>query len=74
MPADLPQWVIDARRSVGDRIRMRRMHLNWTQERLCEAADLPRNTLQRMEAGEEMKISNLLLVAEALRIRAKDLL
>jgi transcriptional regulator with XRE-family HTH domain len=74
VPADLPQWVIDARRGIGDRIRVRRMHLNWTQERLCEATGLPRNTLQRMEAGEEMKVSNLLLIAEALRMHAKDLL
>ncbi|WP_327335813.1 helix-turn-helix domain-containing protein [Streptomyces sp. NBC_01324] len=69
-----PQWVIEARQAVGDRIRVRRMELDWTQERLMDAAELSRNTLQRMEAGEEMKVSNLLRVADALRVHARDLL
>ncbi|MEU8623355.1 helix-turn-helix transcriptional regulator [Streptomyces sp. NPDC048669] len=69
-----PQWVIDARRAVGDRVRLRRMDLGWTQERLMEAAGLSRNTLQRMEAGQEMKVSHLLRAAEALRVHVRDLL
>ncbi|MFD5875733.1 helix-turn-helix domain-containing protein [Streptomyces sp. NPDC060322] len=74
MPPEHPAWVIDARRAVGDRIRVRRMELNWTQERLFEEAGLTRNTLQRMEAGEEMKISHLLRVASALRVHVSYLL
>lgn len=74
MPPDHPAWVIDARRAIGDRIRLRRIYLGWTQQRLWETADLNRNTLQRMEAGEEMKISHLLRVAEALRVHVRDLL
>lgn len=69
-----PDWVAAARRDVGDRIRIRRIHLGWTQERLCEDSGLPRNTLQRMEAGEEMKLSHLLRLAKALRVHVKDLL
>ncbi|MFE9432823.1 MULTISPECIES: helix-turn-helix domain-containing protein [unclassified Streptomyces] len=74
MPSEHPQWVIEARRGIGDRIRLRRIDLGWTQQRLWETADMTRNTLQRMEAGEEMKVSHLLRVAEALRVHVRDLL
>ncbi|MFD7109219.1 helix-turn-helix domain-containing protein [Streptomyces microflavus] len=50
------------------------MHLDMTQERLAEAAEIDRSTLQRIEYGEEAKISHLLLIAKALRIHARDLL
>lgn len=75
MPAsDHPQWILDARRAVGDRIRLRRLHQNMTQESLAYAAELDRSTIQRMEAGAEMKLSHLLLVAHALRVHVTDLL
>ncbi|MEU9218968.1 helix-turn-helix transcriptional regulator [Streptomyces sp. NPDC048376] len=74
MPADQPQWILDARRAVGDRIRVRRLHLNMTQPMLAEASRLDRSTIQRMEAGAEMKLSHLLHVAAALRVHVTDLL
>ncbi|MFE2562992.1 helix-turn-helix domain-containing protein [Streptomyces mirabilis] len=74
MPADQPQWVLDARRATGDRIRVRRLHLDMTQETLAYTSGLDRSTIQRMEAGSEMKLSHLLLVAEALRVHVVDLL
>ncbi|MFE0845236.1 helix-turn-helix domain-containing protein [Streptomyces rochei] len=74
MPAEQPQWVIDARRAVGDRIRVRRLHLNMTQETLAHASGIDRSTIQRMEAGAEMKLSHLLHVAAALRVHVTDLL
>jgi transcriptional regulator with XRE-family HTH domain len=74
VPTDQPQWVIDARRAVGDRIRVRRLWLNMTQESLSFASGLDRSTIQRMEAGSEMKLSHLLLVAHALRVHVVDLL
>lgn len=74
MPADQPQWILDARRAVGDRIRVRRLHQNMTQESLAHAAGIDRSTVQRMEAGAEMKLSHLLLVAAALRVHVTDLL
>lgn len=75
MPAsDHPQWILDARRAVGDRIRVRRLHLNMTQETLAYTAGIDRSTLQRMEGGSEMKLSHLLLVAHALRVHVVDLL
>lgn len=74
MPADLPEWVPAARRAVGDRIRVRRLHQNMTQESLAHAAGIDRSTIQRMEVGHEMKLSHLLLVAHALRVHVTDLL
>ncbi|MEV5184281.1 helix-turn-helix domain-containing protein [Streptomyces werraensis] len=74
MPADQPEWVPAARRAVGDRIRVRRLHQNMTQESLAHAAGIDRSTIQRMEGGHEMKLSHLLLVAHALRVHVTDLL
>jgi transcriptional regulator with XRE-family HTH domain len=74
VPAELPEWVPAARRAVGDRIRVRRIHQNMTQESLAHASGLDRSTIQRMEAGHEMKLSHLLLVAHALRVHVADLL
>ncbi|MEV5236515.1 helix-turn-helix transcriptional regulator [Streptomyces pseudogriseolus] len=74
MPAELPEWVTAARRAAGDRIRVRRLHQNLTQESLAHAAGIDRSTIQRMEAGHEMKVSHLLLVAHALRVHVVDLL
>ncbi|MFF7190858.1 helix-turn-helix domain-containing protein [Streptomyces sp. NPDC008222] len=74
MPADQPEWVIAARRATGDRIRVRRLHMTMTQESLAYASGLDRSTVQRMEAGAEMKLSHLLLVAHALRVHVTDLL
>jgi transcriptional regulator with XRE-family HTH domain len=72
--SDQPQWIIDARQAVGDRIRVRRLHQNMTQESLAHHSGIDRSTIQRMEAGHEMKLSNLLLVAHALRVHVTDLL
>jgi transcriptional regulator with XRE-family HTH domain len=74
VPADQPEWVLDARRATGDRIRIRRLRQNMTQETLAYISGLDRSTIQRMEAGSEMKLSHLLLVAEALRLHVTDLL
>ncbi|MGW1160336.1 hypothetical protein ACWD48_19390 [Streptomyces sp. NPDC002519] len=45
-----------------------------TQESLAYASSLDRSTIQRMEAGSEMKLSHLLLVADALRMHVTNLL
>ncbi|MGV9888416.1 helix-turn-helix domain-containing protein [Streptomyces sp. NPDC003395] len=74
MPAEQPEWILDARRAVGDRIRVRRLHQNLTQESLAYTAGLDRSTIQRMEGGAEMKLSHLFRVAHALRVHVTDLL
>ncbi|MFJ8923809.1 helix-turn-helix domain-containing protein [Streptomyces sp. NPDC102415] len=72
-PAD-DQWILDARRAIGDRVRVQRMHLDFTQEKLAELAEVDRSTVQRIEYGEEAKISHLLRVAKALRVHVSYLL
>lgn len=74
MPPDQPQWILDARRAIGDRVRVQRMHLDMTQERLAETTGIDRSTIQRIEYGEEAKISHLLLIAKDLRVHVRDLL
>lgn len=74
MSDEQPKWVSEARRAVGDRIRVRRLHQNMTQETLAVNAGIDRSSVQRMEAGREMKLSHILLVAHALRVHPTDLL
>jgi ribosome-binding protein aMBF1 (putative translation factor) len=50
----------------GEIIRNRRKELNMSQERLAEAVGKKRPYISRIENGEDVKISNLLLVANAL--------
>ncbi|MGH3584724.1 MAG: helix-turn-helix domain-containing protein [Pseudonocardia sp.] len=50
------------------------MHLDLTQERLAELAGVDRSTIQRIEYGEESKISHLLRLAKALRVHVSHLL
>jgi DNA-binding Xre family transcriptional regulator len=45
-----------------------------TQESLAHSSGIDRSTIQRMEAGAEMKLSHLLHVAHALRVHVTDLL
>lgn len=59
---------------MGDRVRVQRLYLNLTQERLAELTGIDRSTIQRIEYGEESKISHLLLLARELRVPARDLL
>jgi transcriptional regulator with XRE-family HTH domain len=73
-PAGQPQWVLDARRALGDRVRVQRLYLNLTQERLTEATGIDRSTIQRIEYDGEAKISHLLLIARELRVHVRDLL
>ncbi|MFE7237152.1 helix-turn-helix domain-containing protein [Streptomyces sp. NPDC057580] len=73
-PAEQPQWILDARRAMGDRVRVQRLHLNLTQERLAELTGIDRSTIQRIEYGEESKISHLMLIARELRVHVTYLL
>jgi ribosome-binding protein aMBF1 (putative translation factor) len=50
----------------GEIIRNRRKELNMSQERLAEAVGKKRPYISRIENGEDVRISNLLLVANAL--------
>ncbi|MFE2329936.1 helix-turn-helix transcriptional regulator [Streptomyces sp. NPDC059385] len=74
-PADQPDWIIDARRRVGLRIRDARMDAKMTQEELAHCAEVDRSTVQRAELGEnDPKLSHLFRIAAALRIPARELM
>ena len=50
----------------GEIIKSRRKELNMSQEKLAEAVGKQRPYISRIENGEDVKISNLLLVANTL--------
>lgn len=50
----------------GEIIKNRRKELNMSQEQLAEAVGKKRPYISRIENGEDVRISNLLLVANAL--------
>lgn len=75
MPADQPEWILAARRAVGDRIRDTRIWRNLTQEKLAELTGIDRSTIQRIERGySDAKVSQLLRIARALDIHVTELL
>lgn len=66
-PADHPEWIPNARRALGARIRARRLHRNLTQEQVAERSGLDRSTIQRIEGGlNDVRYSHLLRIAQAL--------
>lgn len=73
---DLPDddaWIPERRRAIGDRIREERRRQNLTQDQVWLAARINRWTLQRVEAGEEVKLSTLLRIACVLDVPLADL-
>lgn len=48
----MPPWILDHRRTLGERIRDRRMHQNFTQEQLAHSVGVSRDTVQRIEGGQ----------------------
>lgn len=67
MPRDNPDWIIDKRRELGERIGDLRAAAHYTQESFCAATGISRSTLQRIEAGEgDPRYSDLLRIAAVL--------
>lgn len=66
-------WIADSRRVIGARVRAERLHQNLTQESLYLAARVDRVTLQRVEAGEDVRLSTLLRIAHVLGVPLADL-
>lgn len=70
-----PPWIADARIRLGNRIRDARIDAELTQDKLAELAGIDRTTLQKTEAGKtDPKFSQLLRLARALRLPARDLM
>ena len=59
---------------VGEKIRLRRLELNLSQEILSYDANIPRNQIGRIERGEiSTTISTLYKICKALKIEIKEL-
>lgn len=76
MPRDpQPDWVLDYRRGLGDRVRARRIQQNRTQWWVCEETGLGRSSYQEIERGTtDARVSWLLLIAAALDVPLAELL
>ncbi|WP_317165230.1 helix-turn-helix domain-containing protein [Flavobacterium difficile] len=61
-------------KSLGDKIRTRRIEMNLSQELLSFDANIPRNQIGRIERGEiSTSITTLQKICKALNIEIKDL-
>lgn len=61
-------------KSVGEKIRQKRLELNLSQELLSYDANIPRNQIGRIERGEiSTTITTLHKICKALKIDIKDL-
>ncbi|WP_435244966.1 helix-turn-helix domain-containing protein [Streptomyces tendae] len=70
MPSDHPDWIIEGRRALGERIADLRTAAHYTQEQFCEATGLSRSTLQRIESGDgDPRYSELMRMAAVLDTR-----
>ncbi|MGW0577645.1 helix-turn-helix domain-containing protein [Streptomyces sp. NPDC002920] len=68
MPRDTPDWIIEKRRELGERIGNLRAAAHYGQESFCEATGLSRSTLQRIETGEsDPRYGDLLRIAAVLQ-------
>jgi transcriptional regulator with XRE-family HTH domain len=74
---DLPDdddWIADRRRIIGDRFRAERIRQNLTQDAVYLASGVSRYTLQRVEAGAEVRLSTLIRIAWVLDVPLAELL
>jgi transcriptional regulator with XRE-family HTH domain len=61
-------------KSVGEKIRLRRLEVNLSQELLSFDANIPRNQVGRIERGEiSTSITTLHKICKALKIEIRDL-
>ncbi len=74
-PEPEPDWILDQRRQLGDRVRAAREYGNFTQERLAHASGVTRLTIQNIESGAtDARIGWLMRISDALGIHVRDLL
>ena len=65
---------IELIKGVGEKIRLRRLELNLSQEILSYDANIPRNQIGRIERGEiSTTISTLYKICKALKIEIREL-
>ena len=76
MPRPTPpeDWVLDARRAVGDQIRRVREHHNLSQQDVCGRSGIDVATYSRIEQGHASpKLDTLLRIAKAIGVPLADL-
>lgn len=65
---------IELIKTVGEKIKLKRLELNLSQEILSYDANIPRNQIGRIERGEiSTTISTLFKICKALKIEIRDL-
>lgn len=70
-----PDWIIQRRRAIGDRVREQHEHANLTQARLEHLAGIKRLTIQRIESGAtDARVGWFLRIARALDVHVTELL
>lgn len=74
-PSDpLPDWLLQQRREIGDRVRDTRKQANLTQEQLAGLAFLERRTIWRIEHGRaSTPVDVLLNIARILGVAPSEL-
>ncbi|MFP8960050.1 helix-turn-helix domain-containing protein [Streptomyces nanhaiensis] len=74
-PQPLPDWLIDWRREVGDRVRRRREERGLSQEQLAGLLYAERRTIHRLEAGATSPpLDRILHIAHVLGVPPASLL
>lgn len=70
-----PDWIVQRRRSIGDRVRAAREYADLTQEELGYRTGITRLTVQRIESGAtDARIGWLLRIARHLNVSLNSLL
>ncbi|MCI0384602.1 helix-turn-helix transcriptional regulator [Streptomyces sp. CNQ085] len=69
-----PDWVLQRRRVIGDRIRAARRDRGMSQERLAELAGMDRQAVGKLELGYTSPLLDTLLrIADVLDVELSDL-
>ena len=69
-----PDWVLQRRRQVGERIRAARIDANLTQERVALAAEVDRPSVVRIEQGQQSPtLDTLIRLADAIGVPLSEL-
>jgi transcriptional regulator with XRE-family HTH domain len=74
-PTPPEDWVLDARRAVGDQIRRVREHHNLSQVDVCGRSGVDVATYSRIEQGHSSpKLDTLLRIARAIGVPVSELM
>ena len=69
-----PEWVLQRRKAVGERIRAARIRASLTQERVALDAEIDRPSVVRIEQGQQSPtLDTLIRLADAIGVPLADL-